>query len=429
MATRKSVASSQLNKKEPISSKKELDSQPEISIGMVGHVDHGKTTLVSALSGKWTDTHSEEIKRGITIKLGYADFNIFYCEKCSKYISEKLCPSCSSQAKSVRKVSLVDAPGHESLMAIMLSGAAIMDGAILLVAANEEFPQPQTREHFMALEIIGLHNIVICQNKIDLVTKEEAKKNYEAIKAFLKGTFAENAPIIPISAQQRINIDFLTEAMQEKIPTPNRDSSLEPIFLIARSFDINKPGADPEKISGGILGGALKQGTLKLNQIIEILPGMSLEKEGSKQYIPITTEIVSLISGGSPVNEIHLGGSMGIQTNLDPAFVKADSLSGNIAGLQGKMPPVWNELVIKAKLLERVVGAKEDVKVEPIKRGEPLMINVNSSVTVGVVTELSKGTAKLKLKKPVCCRKSDRLAISRMIGNRWRLIGTAEIFS
>src|SRR3989338_1754436 len=107
--------------------------QPEINIGMVGHVDHGKTTLLDAISGKWTDTHSEEIKRGITIRLGYADA-IFYKEG-SEYTAK---PKDKSKAKILRKVSFVDAPGHESLMATMLSGATIMDGALLLVAANEK---------------------------------------------------------------------------------------------------------------------------------------------------------------------------------------------------------------------------------------------------------------------------------------------------
>ncbi len=156
----------------------------------------------------------------------------------------------------LRTVSFVDAPGHETLMATVLSGAALMDGAMLLVAANEKCPQPQTLEHMLALDIVGINNIVIVQNKIDLVTKKEAMENYKQIKEFLKGTIAENAPIIPISARKKINIDMLIEALEKTIPTPKRDPKKNAKMYVARSFDVNKPGTPIEKIGGGILGGS-----------------------------------------------------------------------------------------------------------------------------------------------------------------------------
>ena len=136
---------------------------------MVGHVDHGKTTLTRALSGTWTDTHSEERKRGISIKLGYAD-TAFYQTKDGQYYPMGKRPDGTKDKDSElqRTVSFVDAPGHETLMAVMISGASIMDGALLLIAANETCPQPQTREHLAALQIAGIKNIVIVQNKVDL---------------------------------------------------------------------------------------------------------------------------------------------------------------------------------------------------------------------------------------------------------------------
>src|ERR1051326_6117571 len=191
--------------------------QPEANTGMIGHVDHGKTTLTQALTGTWTDVHSEEIKRGISIKLGYADA-AFY-----KYPG-KPAPQCFGvremsadgvKGELLRTVSFVDAPGHETLMAIMLSGAAIMDGAVLLVAANDKCPQPQTREHLQALEIVGNKNIVVVQNKIDLVSEEQAQKNYKEIQDFLEGTVAEHSPIVPLSAMHEVNVDALVEAIQE----------------------------------------------------------------------------------------------------------------------------------------------------------------------------------------------------------------------
>ena len=414
-------------------SKKNDDSppaQPVLNIGMVGHVDHGKTTLLERLSGKWTDTHSEELKRGITIRLGYADVVFRKCDKCKsakEYTTKEICPACSSKTAALRKVSFVDAPGHESLMATMLSGATIMDGALLLVAANEECPQPQTREHLMALQIIGIKNVIVVQNKIDLVSEEQALKNYAQIKEFLKGTDYENAPIIPISAQHRVGLNFLIQAIDECIPIPVRDSNKEPIMLVARSFDINKPGITPDKLVGGVLGGSLKQGMLKVGDTIEIRPGRMIIEKNQQVWKPLSTKIVSLNSGGSNLESISPGGSIGILTSLDPSIVKSDQLTGSIVGLPGKLPKVWNELILDVHLLQRVVGTKEELNVEPIKMSEPLMLNVNSAATVGMVIELRKNKIKCKLKLPVCADAGARVTISRRIGNRFRLIGYGEI--
>ena len=404
--------------------------QPEINIGLVGHVDNGKTTLVSQLSGKWTDTHSEEMKRGITIRLGYADAIFYECSKCKgddKYSSKPKCDHCKGKTKELRKVSFIDAPGHETLMATMLCGAAIMDAALLLIAANEKCPQPQTREHLMALEIIGIKNIIVVQNKIDLVSKEDAIKSYNDIKKFLKGTIAENAPIIPISAQHGININTLIRLIEENFKTPKRDLSKDPIMLVARSFDVNKPGAKIDDLIGGVLGGALKQGKLKVGDKVEIKPGIRVEKHGRFEYTVINTEIKSLYTGSLKVDEVTPGGSVGVATLLDPSIVKADSLTGNLIGKPGKLPEVRENLILKPTLLERVVGSKEDLKVEPLKKGEALMLNINSAVTSGVVVDISKDKVVVKLKLSVCADIKDRVTISRIIGNRWRLIGYADM--
>ena len=408
----------------------ELPEQPVLNIGMVGHVDHGKTTLLERLSGKWTDTHSEELKRGITIRLGYADVTFRKCEKCigaKAYTTKEICPVCSSKTIPLRKVSFVDAPGHESLMATMLSGATIMDGALLLVAANEECPQPQTREHLMALQITGLKHLVVVQNKIDLASEEQALKNYEQIKNFLKGTVFENAVIIPISAQHKVGLNFLMQAIEENIPTPVRDANKDPIMLVARSFDINKPGITADKLVGGVLGGSLRQGTLKVNDTIEIRPGRTMIEKNQQIWKPLTTKIVGLNSGGAELDSVGPSGSIGVLTSLDPSIVKSDQLTGSIVGLPGKLPRVWNEFVLDVHLLQRVVGTKEELNVEPIKMGEVLMLNVNSAATVGIVVELRKNKIRCKLKLLVCADSGSRVTISRKIGNRFRLIGYGEI--
>lgn len=407
---------------------KKTNNQPEISIGLVGHVDHGKTTLTERLSGKWTDTHFEELKRGITIKLGYANTSFYKFKnketKKTEYCAKPEGPN-KEKTELSRSVSFIDAPGHESLMATMISGAAIMDGAILLVAANEECPQPQTEEHLMALEIIGCKNIIIAQNKIDLVTEKEAVENHKKIKEFVKGTIAENAPIIPISAQRDININKLIEAIETKIKTPKRDTKKSPLMFIARSFDVNKPGTKIKALAGGVLGGALKEGTLKVGDEVEILPGIPTQKEGKTIWEPINTKVIGIKTGKDDLSPAHPGGSIAVLTSLDPFYVKGDALRGNLLGIKKKMPEIWHEFTLKSNLLKRVVGEKEDV--QAIKLTEPLMLNVNSSATIGVVTQLKKDKITIKLKLPICCTKEDKITISRTIGNRWRLIGYGTI--
>ena len=395
----------------------------------MGHVDHGKTTLTERMTGKWTDTHSEEVKRGITIRLGYADSELCQCTKCALYTTHPECPSCKSPTAVLRKVSFVDAPGHESLMATMLAGSTIMDGALLLVSAAEDCPQPQTREHLMALQITDIKHIIVVQNKIDLVTTEEAIENHNQIRAFLKGTAYENAPIIPLSARSGANIDILIRAIQDYIPTPPRDQKADPLMLIARSFDINRPGAEIKKIAGGVLGGTLKQGVFKLHDTIEIRPGRSVEEKNKMVWYPLTTTVVGLKSGGADFEQLGPGGSIGVMTLLDPAVVKADSIAGSVAGSPGKLPPVWYEFTLKTKLLQRIVGLEEEIEVKSLIKGEILMLNVNAAATVGTVVELKKDQIKCVLKKPVCAHKGSRVTISRRVGTRFRLIGYGEIFS
>ncbi|MDD1718548.1 MAG: translation initiation factor IF-2 subunit gamma [Methanoregulaceae archaeon] len=399
---------------------------PSVNIGVVGHVDHGKTTLVYGLTGSWTDRHSEEIKRGISIRLGYADATLYRCTKCegSEALSTRPeCPVCGSKAVPFRSVSFVDAPGHETLMATMLSGSALMDGAMLVISANETCPQPQTKEHLMALELVGIKNIVIVQNKIDVVSQRDAKTNYDQIKAFIKGTIAENAPIIPVSAQKNINLGALIEALDQTIPEPERQPGAEPLMLIARSFDINKPGISWKDVKGGVIGGSLIRGALIEGDDIEIRPGLQRQVENRIRWDPIETKITSITAGSKKVMEAAPGGLLGIGTKLDPALTKSDALAGQVAGRTGSLPPVWDRLKFRVTLMERVVGSSSELVIEPLKHHEPLMLSVGTAVTVGVVTNAKKDVVEVSLKRPVCAESGARIAISRQVGARWRLIG------
>ena len=398
--------------------------QPEINIGMIGHVDHGKTTLTRALSGEWADRHSEEVKRGISIRLGYADVAFYKCPVCegaAAYGTSPKCAKCGADTEFLRAVSFVDAPGHETLMATMLSGAALMDGAILLVASNEKCPQPQTKEHLMALSIVGIDKIIIVQNKIDIVTREQAVENYRQIKEFVKGTIAEDAPIVPISANSGVNIDKLIETIETHIvATTVRDTESPALMHVARSFDINSPGTRPKDLKGGVLGGSLIQGVLKVGDEVEVAPGI---RDQSGKMHRVVTKITSLVAGGKSVKKVGPGGLISIGTSLDPSITKSDGLTGRMVGIPGSLPEVVNDFAMKTVLLDRVVGSSSDLRVDEIKSNEPLMLSIGTATTIGVVKSGKSGSIQVNLKIPVCVVKGQRVAISRRISSKWRLIG------
>lgn len=407
----------------------EKQRQPEVNIGLVGHVDHGKTTLVQALSGSWTDQHSEEMKRGISIRLGYADATFRRCPGVDEpecYTVEETCPD-GSESEPLRTVSFVDAPGHETLMATMLSGASIMDGAVLVVSATEEVPQPQTEEHLMALDIIGIENVVIAQNKVDLVDRDRIERNYEQIKEFVSGTVAEDAPIVPISAQQEVNIDLLIGAIEEEIPTPERDPDADPRLHVARSFDINRPGTTWDGLTGGVIGGSLVAGHLEVGDDLEVRPGREVEEGGQSEWRPIQTDIRSIQAGGEQVDRAVPGGLLGVGTGLDPSLTKGDALAGQIAGIPGTLPPTWESFTMDVDLLERVVGADEGDSIDEISTGEPLMMTIGTATTVGAVTSAREGECEVKLKRPVCAPVGAKIAMNRRVGTRWRLIGIGTL--
>ena len=386
--------------------KQDISKMEMLNIGIVGHIDHGKTTLLSRITGKFADTHSEELKRGITIKLGYADVIL---EKGSKS----------------RYVSFVDCPGHEMLMATMLSGAALIDAAVLVVAANEGI-KPQTKEHLIALQAKKVDKILIVQNKIDLVSKEDAVKNYNEIKKFVKGTIAESAEIIPVSAQQEINIDKIKDwLLGTEIPVRNLDSPSE--FLIARSFDINKPGTKAKDLHGGVLAGILKRGVIKVGDEIEIKPGIEETHANQTAFKSVKTKIVSIFRGNYSINEAGPGGSLAFETELDNVLTKTDSLSGSIASAVGSLPEISKTLKLKYSLFDELVGEEKASKINDLVMSEMIMLSINTSITVGQIKKLSGDEVEFALKIPIVPIKGDSVGLARNIHGDWRLVGFGEI--
>jgi translation initiation factor 2 subunit 3 len=400
--------------------------QPEVNIGTLGHVDNGKSTLVQALTGVWTARHSEELRRGITIRIGYADAYIYKCPKCrapGNYTVNQNCPNCGSETKFQRAVSFVDCPGHHSLMVTMLSGSALMDGALFVLASNAKCPQAQDREHLLAAESVGIKKLVIVQNKIDVVSRERALENYGEIRTFIKGTAAEDAPIVPVSAQHGTNIDILLREIEERIPTPKRDLSAPPRLYVLRSFEVNKPGTEVDGLVGGVVGGSIVQGLFRVGDEIEIKPGISVQEGGKARYERLLTTVRSLSVSKGQVQEATSGGLVGLGTDLDPSLTKSDGLVGSVAGKVDTLPDTLGKITLDVKLFEKVVGTELAVPVEKIRTNEALVLNVGTTVTSGVVSSAREEIVDINLKKPVCAQAGSKIAISRRIADSWRLIG------
>lgn len=420
--------------------------QATINIGTIGHVAHGKSTVVKAISGVQTVRFKTELERNITIKLGYANAKIFKCDnvKCIRpgnyksYGSSKemhpKCEVCSSSMTLQRHVSFVDCPGHDILMATMLNGAAVMDAALLLVAGNETCPQPQTSEHLAAVEIMKLKNILILQNKIDLVKEKEAASQYEEILNFIRGTVADGSPIIPISAQLKYGIDVICEYICNKIPVPIRNFTDSPQLIVIRSFDVNKPGEDVDGLKGGVAGGSILKGVLKVGDEIEVRPGIvSKDQNGAVKCVPILSTIVSLYAEHNDLKYAVPGGLIGVGTKIDPTLTRADRLVGQVLGAVGKLPAIFTELEISFFLLRRLLGVKTEgdkkkaCKVKKLTKGETLMMNIGSTSTGARIVQVKGDLAKVILTGPVCSCEGEKLALSRRVDKHWRLIGWGKI--
>lgn len=441
-----------------------ISRQATINIGTIGHVNHGKTTVVDAISNVKTQKFQMERESNITIKLGYANAKIFKCPECPRPIcytsggsalpDDSACPNCGKPMKLLRHVSFVDCPGHDVLMATMISGAAVMDAALLLVAANETCPQPQTAEHLSAVEVINLHNIIIVQNKLDLVQDKVAIQQVNDIERFVKGTVAEGAPIIPVVAQHKLNIDVLLENIVKHFPVPERELSVPPRFIVIRSFDINKPGTKPADIKGGIAGGALVRGVFRLGEEIEVRPGLISKRRNpdgtvsdEQECRPIRSRIISMHAENNELAVAVPGGLVGIATLIDPCITAKDRIVGMIIGHPGKMPPIFSAVVVEHFLLKNVLGMNRQGpsgtnagernarRVKSIEVGECLQLNIGSHKCGGEIKAVweegeDDKTRKLfraELRVPICCEVGEKVAISRRIENTYRLIGWGHI--
>ena len=333
--------------------------QPLFNLGVLGSVSDGKSTLVRTMSGIRTQKSKEEKKRNITINAGYANFKIYKLNEeyndnnLNEYV---LGIDLKEEEKRyydlVNHLSFIDCPGHMGLILTMLSNIKLMNGVIIVVSASDNINEkPQLIQHLAAVKLSKIKNIIVCFNKIDLVNKDVAMRNYNNLKDLLDKYEiipSNSHGIIPTSFSQNLGVDWVLEAITNlynplDIRLPNfKDESLEvedqPYFLISRSFDVNIPGTDFNDIKGAVIGGTLIKGSLKIGDTIQIRPGKIL---GSGMYMPYSAKILSMESNGEEVEKIIPGGLIAIGTDLDPFWSKKNKLVGSILGKENYSPDVY----------------------------------------------------------------------------------------
>jgi translation initiation factor 2 subunit 3 len=254
------------------------------------------------------------------------------------------------------------------------------------------------------------------------VGKAAAIAHEKQIRNFIKGSIIENAPIVPVMPNLGINVDVILE-MIAKMPLPKRDLDADPLMYVVRSFDVNKPGSDPTKLHGGVIGGAVVKGRFKLGQQIEIRPGIKMSSKSKREsYEPIITVIKRMSNGSESIDEAIPGGLIGLSTEIDPTFTKTDGLVGNLVGNVGKLPPMISEFNMKYHKIKR-----DDLPEQHMQENEPLILGMGTTTVLGYVKKLKKDILSIELKHPISVDRSVKIAIMRSMGHRWRLTGYGQL--
>lgn len=403
-----------------------METIPRYNVAIIGHIANGKSTLIETLTGTSTKRHSVEKTEGATRKLGYAFCYLYQCEKCMRYAScrDVKYTCCNEPAKCLEQIYFIDTPGHHKYIETMNRGIVCADIALLLTDCKSETLQKQTLEHLIIATIYNVKTIVL-QNKIELVTTDQCRKHYAMLVSEMKGTTAEGAPIIPISAQNGVNIDIVCKVLHQSLQTLIKPIVQKTTMKVVRSFDINKAWEECNSknwvmdLKGGIMGVSVcGSGSFKVDDIITILPGV-VKRDGTT--IPLKTKIIGIRSEEKEENKpITQGGTFSLGTLLDPSLTKDDRLIGNLAGFEGEMPAVIN--VLNGKITE-MRGCS-------LRNGAEYEVIIGNVYSVALSKEITPKQGKkravyeFKLKRPICTTedkfliytKRTRTESSRLIG-------------
>ncbi len=355
-----------------------MRSKKFLVVGTAGHIDHGKTTLIKALTGIDTDRWEEEKKRGMTIDLGFAHLKL----------------------PNGTLIGIVDVPGHEKFIKNMLAGAHGLDLVLFVVAADEGI-MPQTEEHLTVCQVLGTKKGIVVLTKKDLVDEEWLELVKEEVKEFTKGTFLEEAPVIPVSSKTGEGIGELLKAL-EKLSEEVEPRSSEGILRLPvdRSFTV--------KGFGTVITGTLLSGKVKVGDEIEILP------KGLK------TKVRGIQVHGKPVEEAFAGQ----RTAVNLASVSKEEVKrGDLLSTPGYLKPT--------KMVDAVLELSKNASVI-VESGFKVHFHHLTSETEGEVylidrEELLPGESALvqiRLRDEVVPVYGDRFVVrnyspARVIGGGW----------
>jgi translation initiation factor 2 subunit 3 len=402
-----------------------LSSQPTINIGCLGSVSDGKSTLVERMTGIRTQKHSSEQKRNITIKQGYGNMKVWAepagpCLYTTNSKSETYTTEYGDDCTLVNHISFVDCPGHQELIQTMLSSISLMDGAIIVVAVDQPLDKkPQLIQHLAAAKLGKLDKIIVCMNKIDLVTREVLMERKRELDEMLSRYDITPFIIIPTCFNKKIGLDVLLRAIMLLFNPSNfigrtTNSSL---FRISRTFDINKPGSSWDSVVGGVMGGSLITGTLKIGDKIEIRPGQVSKTLGKFVCQPVKTEVLSIQTDDNSLDEIVPGGLVGIRTDLDPFYSKNDTLVGNIAGPIGTLPSVYVETTIDTRMVTTFGFSWVP------KLGDSVMLQIGTRMVEGKLTKIDGTKLTYELNKPACIHDNQHIIVCKNIDKILRIVG------
>ena len=403
-----------------------IDNQPIINIGCLGSVSDGKSTLVEKLTGIKTQKHSSEKTRNITIKQGYANMKVWEDDEknfnTSDSNNKEYILHDETSLDLVNHISFVDCPGHQELIHTMLSSISLMDGAIVIIAVDQPLKtKPQLIQHLAAAKLGKLDKIIICMNKIDLVSKDTLLERKVELDTMLEQYDIKPFAVIPTCFNKKLGINYLLNKIMMLFNPANylQRTEMQPVFRISRTFDINKPGTDWNDVNGGVIGGSLISGTLKVGDTIEIKPGqLSKDGKGNIVSIPIKTKILSIQTDTSTLDSIIPGGLIGMRTDMDPYYCKNDMLSGNIVTVSTMDNiEIYNKININVKLVT-TFGAKWEPKVK-----DNLFIQIGTKMSEAKLVSIDDAQFQFEFTKPVCIQKGQNIIICKNIDKILKIVG------